>query len=76
MSCSRENEVHQIEGILYAESSTVGGHPIMTPRAVQEAMTELDEMLRKLEAAILDTISDVNNKKKVKNIFLIQNIYL
>nr|KAG5710274.1 hypothetical protein BaRGS_008990 [Batillaria attramentaria] len=59
-----EQEVRRCQEVLYAESSTVGGQPMLTPRAVQEAMTELDNMLQKLEAAILDTITDINTKKK------------
>ncbi|XP_025110794.1 LOW QUALITY PROTEIN: HAUS augmin-like complex subunit 3 [Pomacea canaliculata] len=60
-----EEEVQRCENVLYAESSTLGGQPQMMPVVFQKTAMELDEMLQKLEAAILDTITDINNKKKV-----------
>lgn len=62
---SREREVQRCEDTLYAESSTVGGQPMMMPHDLLEATTQLDGMLHKLEVAILDIVTDVNNKKKV-----------
>lgn len=62
----REEEVQRCENVLYAESSTLGGQPQMMPVVFQKTAMELDEMLQKLEAAILDTITDINNKKKVR----------
>ncbi|XP_076440782.1 HAUS augmin-like complex subunit 3 [Babylonia areolata] len=59
-----ESEVEQCEEVLYTECSTVGGQPMLMPRQLLEATTQLDDMLHKLEAAILDTVTDVGNKKK------------
>ncbi|KAK7100825.1 HAUS augmin-like complex subunit 3 [Littorina saxatilis] len=61
---SLEKEVGRCEDVLYADSSTVGGQPMLMPRELLEATTQLDDMLHKLEAAILDVVTDVNNKKK------------
>ena len=57
--------MQRCEEALYAESSTVGGQPVSMPRDLLEATVQLDTMLRKLEVAILDVVTDVNNKKKV-----------
>ncbi|KAL8622463.1 hypothetical protein ACOMHN_034128 [Nucella lapillus] len=59
-----ELEVERCEGVLYADASTVGGQPVMMPRPLLEATLQLDDMLHKLEAAILDTVANINDKKK------------
>ena len=60
--------MERCEDVLYSESSTVGGQPLLMPHDILQATTQLDDMLQKLEAAILDTVTDVNNKKKVRSL--------
>jgi len=51
--------------VLYADCSTTGGQPSLSPRPVLEAMTQLDSLLKKLEQVVMDVIKDIDNKKKV-----------
>ncbi|XP_046554290.1 HAUS augmin-like complex subunit 3 [Haliotis rubra] len=50
---------------VYHGSSTTSGEPTLTPPLLQETLTNLDTMLVKLEASIIDVIKDHDAKKKL-----------
>lgn len=54
------------QSMVYSESSTVGGLPILSPQPVLDILTQLDSMLKKLEEAVMDIIKDIDGKKKVR----------
>ena len=53
------------QSMVYAESSTVGGLPILSPQPIIDLLAQLDNMLKKLEEAVMDIIKDIDGKKKV-----------
>lgn len=59
-----EESLHVSEQVVYAGSSTTSGQPCMTPRLLIDSMTQLEEMLRKLEQSIKDVVKDVEKKKQ------------
>jgi hypothetical protein len=62
--CS-DHELTKCDSVLYADRSTAGGQPSLSPRAVVETMNQLDSLLKKLEQIVMDVIKDIDNKKKV-----------
>ena len=60
-----EQELTKCDSLLYADCSTAGGPPSLSPRSVVEAMTQLDGLLKKLEQVVMDVIKDIDSKKKV-----------
>jgi hypothetical protein len=61
----REECLHTSEQVVYSGSSTTSGQPCMTPRQLMDSMTQLEEMLRKLEQSIKEVVKDVEKKKQV-----------
>lgn len=57
--------------MVYTGSATRGGQPTLSPPSVLEALTQLDHMLSKVEHTVLDTIKDVEKKRKVWKIWYI-----
>jgi len=57
--------VSECEGVVYADSSTGGGVPPLTPRPIRQATAQLRDMLKSLEQNILDIVKDIDSKKKV-----------
>ena len=45
-----------------------GGQPSLSPQPIVDTLTQLDEMLKKLEQAVMDVIKDIDHKKKVTKI--------
>lgn len=62
---SLEKCLHDSEQVVYSGSSTTSGQPCMTPPALMDSMTQLEEMLRKLEQTIKDVLKDVEKKKQM-----------
>lgn len=60
-----EENLHICEGLIYAGSSTTAGQPVLTPRPIQDSIIQLTDMLKQLEQGILDTVKDIDNKKKL-----------
>lgn len=60
------------EQVVYSGSSTTSGQPCMTPRQLMESMTQLEEMLRKLEQSIKEVVKDLEKRKQVD--FLCTNL--
>ena len=56
------------QSLVYAESSTVGGLPVLSPQPIVDLLNQLDNMLKKLEEAVMDIIKDVDGKKKVRQL--------
>jgi hypothetical protein len=75
VTCS-DRELTKCDSVLYADSSTVGGQPSLSPRPVVETMTQLDSLLKKLEQIVMDVIKDIDNKKKVIMLGIIQQFYI
>ncbi|KAJ8305851.1 hypothetical protein KUTeg_016396 [Tegillarca granosa] len=59
-----EQNLRDCENMVYDGSSTTGGQPTLTPRQLLESMTQLDDMLQKLEHAIKDIVKEVDSKKQ------------
>lgn len=59
-----EESLHISEQVVYSGSSTTSGQPCMTPRQLMDSMTQLEEMLRKLEQSIKEVVKDVEKKKQ------------
>ncbi|XP_050403167.2 HAUS augmin-like complex subunit 3 [Patella vulgata] len=57
-----EDNVRICERSIYEGSSTTG-QPVLSPPPVQDAIKNLDNMLKKLEATIVDSLRVINNKK-------------
>jgi len=51
--------------LLYADSKTVGGQPVLSPRPVVDAVLQLEALINKLEQVVSNVIKDVDNKKWV-----------
>ncbi|XP_067677950.1 HAUS augmin-like complex subunit 3 [Haliotis asinina] len=60
-----EGEMRVCVDQLYHGSSTTSGEPTLTPPLLQETLTNLDTMLVKLEASIIDVIKDHDTKNKL-----------
>ncbi|XP_048255738.1 HAUS augmin-like complex subunit 3 isoform X1 [Haliotis rufescens] len=67
-----EGEMRVCVDQLYHGSSTTSGEPTVTPPLLQETLTNLDTMLVKLEASIIDVIKDHDTKKKLLKSNLLQ----
>ena len=65
MFCS-DQELAKCDEVLYADCSTAGAQPSLSPRPVLETMTQLDSLLKKLEQVVMEVIKDIDNKKKVR----------
>ena len=61
----RENNLKTCEDMVYKGSATRGGQPALCPPSILEARTQLINMLDKVEHTVLDTIKDVEKKRKV-----------
>ena len=59
-----EQELMKCESVLYADCTTTGGQPVMSPRPILEAMNQLEGLLKKLEQVVMDAIKDIDQKKK------------
>ena len=57
------------EELIYAGSSTTSGQPLLTPRPIQENIIQLQNMLKQLEHGIMEVVKEIDNKKKVENVF-------
>lgn len=68
-TCYREHKVGVCEELIYAGSSTTSGQPLLTPRPIQENIIQLQNMLKQLEQGIMEVVKDIDNKKKVEQIF-------
>ena len=53
------------ESLIYPSSTVAGGQPSLSPQPIVDTLTQLDEMLKKLEQAVMDVIKDIDHKKKV-----------
>ena len=53
-----------------------GGQPSLSPQPIVDTLTQLDEMLKKLEQAVMDVIKDIDHKKKVTNVCIKLQIIL
>ena len=49
-----------------------GGQPSLSPQPIVDTLTQLDEMLKKLEQAVMDVIKDIDHKKKVTDVVCIK----
>lgn len=59
-----EKSLQISEQVVYSGSSTTSGQPCMTPRQLMESMTQLEEMLRKLEQSIKEVVKDLEKRKQ------------
>ena len=63
-------DLSRCEALLYLDSGLAPkGMPVLSPPAILDAMSQLDGLLSKLEQAVMDIMSDINNKKKVLPVF-------
>ena len=66
MLICRESNLSACESLLYSGSATAGGAPSLSPQAIVDTLTQLNDMLKKLEQAVMDVIKDWEHKKKVR----------
>ena len=64
----RESNLQTCESLIYPNSMVTGGQPSLSPQPIVDTLTQLDEMLKKLEQAVMGVIKDVDHKKKVTKI--------
>ncbi|ESP05468.1 hypothetical protein LOTGIDRAFT_228044 [Lottia gigantea] len=58
-----ESNLKTCEETIYKGSSTTSGHPVLSPPHVQESIKQLEDLLQKLEASIVEKLREINNKK-------------
>ena len=51
--------------MVYANSATKDGQPIMSPPQLIDGLTQLDQTIKNLEQTICDIITEHNSKTKV-----------
>ncbi|XP_041359956.1 HAUS augmin-like complex subunit 3 [Gigantopelta aegis] len=59
-----EDSLLMLEDKIYSGSSTSGGEPMLRPHQVQEMMTQLKDIVHKLQATIVSIVSDYSSKQK------------
>ena len=60
-----EQNLSVCEDMVYANSTTKDGQPIMSPPQLIDGLTQLDQTIKNLEQTICDIITEHNSKTKV-----------
>ena len=71
MGCCSEQNLKRCNSLLYADSDSVRGQPVLSPRPVVDAILQLEALLNKLEQVVSNVIKDIDHKKSVKQSFVI-----
>lgn len=60
-----EQKLSNCTNLLYADNSTVGGQPVLSPQVIVDAVLQLEALLNKLEPVVASVMKDIDSKKMV-----------